>query len=59
MGIEDLILQRAKQEGLEQGIERGIEKVKAEVVRNLLEKMGLNDEQAADITGVSVAFVTQ
>lgn len=65
MGIEELILQRAEQkgiekgieQGIEQGIEKGLEKGKAEVVRNLIIKMGLSDEQSADIAGVEVEFV--
>jgi hypothetical protein len=47
MGVEELILQMAKQEG------------KAEVVANLIVKMGLTNEQAADIADVSVLFVQQ
>jgi predicted transposase/invertase (TIGR01784 family) len=61
MGIEELILQRAEQKGIEKGIEKGIkkgiEKGKAEVVANLIAKLGLSNEQAADVAGVSVAFV--
>jgi predicted transposase/invertase (TIGR01784 family) len=49
MGIEELILQRAEQKGIEKG--------KSEVVTNLIVKMGLTDQQAADIAGVSVDFV--
>ncbi len=45
MGIEELVLDRAKQKG------------KAEVVTNLILKLGLSDEQAADIAGVLVDFV--
>ena len=55
MGIEELILHREKQKGFEQGIEQGIE----QVVKNLITKMGLSDEQAADIAGVDVAFVAR
>lgn len=67
MGIEELILHRAEQKGIERGIEKGIEKGieqgiekgKAEVVQNLITKMGLTDAQAADIAGVDVSFVTE
>jgi hypothetical protein len=47
MGIEELILQHTKAEG------------KAEVVGNLIVKLGLSDEQAADVAGVTVEFVKQ
>jgi flagellar biosynthesis/type III secretory pathway protein FliH len=61
MGIEEMVLERAKKEGLEdgmeKGIEKGIQKGKAEVVSNLIIKMGMTDAQAADIAGVSVDFV--
>ncbi|TAN01561.1 MAG: hypothetical protein EPN39_01810 [Chitinophagaceae bacterium] len=85
MGIEEMILERARKEGLEMGLEKGIEtglkkgrmkgreegleegmekglekgiqKGKAEVVSNLIIKMGMTDAQAADIAGVSVDFV--
>lgn len=53
MGIEELILHITEQKGIEKGIEKG----KAEVVRNLIIKLGLNDEQAANVAGVSIEFV--
>ncbi len=55
MGIEELILHRAEQKGIQKGLEKG----KAEEIRNLIVKLGLNDEQAADVAEVSVAFVQQ
>jgi predicted transposase YdaD len=55
------VLERARKEGLEMGLEKGLEKGirkgKAEVVSNLILKMGMTDAQAADIAGVSVDFV--
>jgi flagellar biosynthesis/type III secretory pathway protein FliH len=85
MGIREMVLERAKKEGLEKGLEtglkkgrlkgreegieeglekgmekgmeKGILKGKAEVVSNLIIKMGMTDAQAADIAGVSVDFV--
>lgn len=62
MGIEEMILERARKEGLEMGLEKGLEKGiqkgkaggKAEVVSNLILKMGMTDAQTADIAGVSV-----
>ncbi|TAN01560.1 MAG: hypothetical protein EPN39_01805 [Chitinophagaceae bacterium] len=57
MGIEEMVLERAKKEGLERGLEKGREAKSYEVVRNLIERMTLTDAQAADIAGVSVDFV--
>jgi predicted transposase YdaD len=69
MGIEEMVLERAKREGLEEGLERGrlkgreegLEKGKLEgkieEVKNLLIKMAMTDAQAADIAGVPVDFV--
>ncbi|SDC10332.1 Rpn family recombination-promoting nuclease/putative transposase [Niabella drilacis] len=37
--------------------DRGIEKAKREYIRNLIMKLGLTDEQIADVTEVSVGFV--
>lgn len=53
MGIEELLLETARQEG----IEKGIEKTKRLTVRNLIDKLGLSDEQAAEIAEVTPAFV--
>jgi predicted transposase/invertase (TIGR01784 family) len=81
MGIREMVLERAKkegletglktglkrgrlkgrEEGLEEGLEKGLEKGKEvksyEVVKNLIERMGMTDTQVADIAGVSVTFV--
>ena len=57
MGIEEMVLERARKEGLEKGLEKGMEKGKTEVVKNLILKMAMTDAQAADIAGVSVDFV--
>ncbi|MFT4156049.1 Rpn family recombination-promoting nuclease/putative transposase, partial [Parafilimonas sp.] len=40
-----------------EGIEKGAEQKSYEVVRNLINKFGFNDEQAANAAEVSVAFV--
>jgi endonuclease III len=39
--------------------QRGIAKGKAEVVKNLIIKLGLDDAKAADIADVSIEFVQQ
>ncbi|MFT4204428.1 MAG: hypothetical protein QM610_11030 [Chitinophagaceae bacterium] len=69
MGVVELIRERKTQELLQKGREEGIEKGlkqgkvegkaegKSEVVRNLILKLGLSDTQAADVAGVSEAFV--
>ncbi len=69
MGIREMVLERARKEGLEKGLEKGRLKGreegkaegkvegKAEVVSNLIIKMAMTDAQAADIAGVSVDFV--
>lgn len=71
MGIEELILHRAEQkgklagkaeglaEGLAEGKVKGKVEGKLEEVRNLIVKLGLNNEQAADIAEVTPAFVQQ
>ena len=51
--IVELIKERETQKILEKGIEKG----KAEVVRNLITKLGLPDAQAAEVAEVPVAFV--
>jgi hypothetical protein len=53
MGIEKMVLERAKKEGLE----KGKEAKSYEVVKNLLVKMSMTDAQAADMAGVPVDFV--
>ena len=53
MGIREMVLERAKKEGLE----KGKEAKSYEVVKNLIERMGMTDARVADIAGVSVTFV--
>lgn len=63
MGIEQFLLERAKKEGIalgkEEGIELGIEKGKKELIRNLVLKTTFNNEQIAEIAGVSVALIEE
>jgi flagellar biosynthesis/type III secretory pathway protein FliH len=50
-------LERGREEGIEKGMEQGIEKGREDVVKYLIIKLGLNDEQAANVAGVPVATV--
>ncbi len=63
MGIEELLLDRAKKEGIAEGKAEGKTEGKAEgkheVIENLIVKLGLSDEQAAEIANVSVEFVSK
>jgi hypothetical protein len=55
MGIEELILDLAEKRGLE----KGEEKKSHIIVENLIVKMGLSDEQAADLAEVPLDFVAK
>lgn len=65
MGVKEILLDRRERQGIEKGIEqgikKGIEKTEArknhDFVENLIKKMGLSDEQAADVAEVTIAFV--
>ena len=56
-------IELGKEQGIELGKEQGIEQGEAKkgfvVVANLIEKLGLNDEQAADIAKVTFQFVKE
>ena len=59
-GIEQGIekgMERGMEKGIEQGIEKGIDLKSHEIVQNLITKLGLSDEQAAGVAGVSIEFV--
>jgi len=57
MGIEELLLEKARHDGLQKGLQKGrIEKDK-QTVRNLILKLDLSDEQIADVAEVSTDFV--
>ena len=49
MGIEELLREKAKHDGLEKG--------KIQTIRNLIIKHGWTDEQIAGVTEVSADFV--
>jgi predicted transposase YdaD len=53
MGIVELLVERARTEGLEKGLEKGVEKV----VENLLASTEFSVERIAALAGVSVHFV--
>ncbi len=51
------VLDYARKEGIEEGIEKGKEEKTHAIVLNLILKLGLSDEQAADVAGVPVDYV--
>ncbi|MGK6351615.1 hypothetical protein [Parapedobacter sp. DT-150] len=53
MGVIEAIKRQERQQGLQQGSEQK----SYDVVENLIVKLGLSDEQAADIAEVSTEFV--
>lgn len=59
MGIEEFLLYRAEQQGIEESIGQGIEQQKYESVKNMLLRTTFPPEQIADILDVSVECVLQ
>ncbi|OIN57020.1 hypothetical protein [Arsenicibacter rosenii] len=57
MGIQEMIIDRARKEGLQKGIEQGLETAKTSIVKNLILTMTVSDSQIAAIAEVPVAFV--
>ena len=61
MNTLDIYTEKRRKEGFEEGIQKGIEKGKEEkgfdIVENLINKLGLDDQQAAEIAEVPVSFV--
>jgi len=61
MGITETLKMLDREEGIEIGIQTGIKKGEAiarhDVVSNLITKLGLSDQQAADVAEVSLSFV--
>lgn len=61
MGVKEYLMELGRVEGEEKGRVEGQEKGRIEksheVVKKLIEKMGLSDKQVADIAGVPAAFV--
>lgn len=57
MGIEELLLEKARHDGLKKGEKKGIRQGKEQTIRNVIIKHGWKDEQIASVTEVSVDFV--
>ena len=47
----------AAQKATERGMERGIEKANAAVVKNMIQKSGLSNEQISEIVEISIEYV--
>ena len=50
-------MEQGIEKGMERGIEKGIDLKSHEIVQNLIAKLGLSDEQAVGVAGVSIEFV--
>jgi len=57
MGTTEYLLDKAKREGVNLGIEKGAEQKSYNVVANLIQQLGFDDEAAAGVAEVSVDFV--
>lgn len=55
MGVIEVVKRQERQQGRRQGVEQK----SYEVVENLIVKLGLSDDQAADIAKVSISFVSK
>ncbi|WP_316813768.1 hypothetical protein [Pedobacter heparinus] len=59
MGIMEAVREQILDEGIEKGIEKGEARKNHTFVENLIVKLGLSDEQAADVAEVTVDFVAK
>ncbi len=59
MGIEELLLDRAKKQGLTQGLKREKQRRDREIVLNLLNHTDFSDEQIAKLAEVSKEYVVK
>lgn len=67
MGVEEIILDLAKKEGIvigiekgiEQGIEKGTENTKREFIENLTARATFSDEEIASLANVSLEFIKE
>lgn len=57
MGIRELVLHQAKQEGVQEGLQKGLEKAQTRVVKNLLADGRFTMPEIAGISGVTENFV--
>jgi predicted transposase YdaD len=55
----DFLYQKGETKGIEKGESKGKEEKSHVVVENLIVKLGLSDEQAADVAAVSVEYVAK
>ncbi|WP_158795455.1 hypothetical protein [Pedobacter sp. L105] len=61
MGLEELLLEDAKNQGESQGIKKGIKigakQEREQIIHNLIYKTNLPDQQICDLVPVSLNFV--
>jgi len=57
MGVKEILLERRKREGIDISIEKTEARKNHDFVENLINKLALSDEQAADVAEVTIAFV--
>jgi len=57
MGLTETLNMLEREEGIEIGIKKGEAIARHDVVSNLIVKLGLTNEQAADVAEVSISFV--
>ena len=55
----DIFYRKGERIGIEKGIEKGAEKARHTVIENLLTKLGVSDEKAAEIAEVSIEYVKE
>lgn len=59
MGIEQFLLERAKQEGIQKGMEKGVNEKNRTFTETLLRETNFSTAEIARLVGVSVAFVEE
>lgn len=59
MGIEEFLINRANEEGIEKGIEKGIELKDRSFVKTLLQETDFSLKKISQLVGVSLTFVEQ
>jgi predicted transposase/invertase (TIGR01784 family) len=56
---ERIGIEKGIEKGIKKGIEKGAEKARHTVIENLLTKLGVSDEKAAEIAEVSIEYVRE